>query len=76
MMALQIGGFGRDLHTALALIAWAGMTVGAVAGTWALVRSDQRLGAAAARWILVPWVLWVAVFVYGMVERGARRMGG
>ena len=76
MMALQIGGFGRDIHTVLAVLAWLGMTLGAAAGTWALVKSDDRLSALTARWILAPWALWVIVFVYGMLERGAKRIGG
>jgi glutamate mutase epsilon subunit len=76
MMAIQIGGFGRDLHTALAIIAWAGMTAGAAFATWSLVRSDERVGALTARWLLAPWVFWVLMFLYGMVDRGAKRIGG
>jgi hypothetical protein len=76
MMAIQIGGFGRDLHTVLAVLAWAGMTAGAGFATWATVASDERIGALTARWLLAPWALWVLVFVYGLVERGAKRIGG
>jgi uncharacterized repeat protein (TIGR03987 family) len=76
MMALQIGGFAADLHTLLAMIAWAGMVAVAGFGTWALVRKDDVLSLTVAKWSLLPWALWVAVLVYGMVERGAQRMAG
>jgi hypothetical protein len=76
MMALQIGGFGRDLHTLLAIIAWAGMTAGAGFATWATVTSNERISALTARWLLAPWAFWVLMFLYGMVDRGAKRIGG
>jgi hypothetical protein len=76
MMAIQIGGFGRDLHTALAILAWAGMTAGAGFATWAMIASNERVSALTARWLLAPWVFWVLMFLYGMVDRGAKRIGG
>lgn len=74
MMAVQIGGLGQDLHTALALVAWAGMTISAAFASWSLASNNEHLSATVARWTTLPWVLWVGVFVYGMVERGAARM--
>ena len=76
MMALQIGGFAADLHTLLAMLVWAGMVAVSAVATRALVKSDVALSAKVARWSTVPWLLWVAVLVWGMVERGAARMGG
>lgn len=76
MMAIQIGGLGRDLHTALAVLAWAGMTAAAALGSWGLATGNERVCRFVARWTVAPWALWALVFVYGMVERGARRMGG
>jgi uncharacterized repeat protein (TIGR03987 family) len=74
MMALQIGGIAQDLHTVLAFIGMIGMLLGAVVGTWAHAAGNDSVKAAVARWIVAPWVVWVAVFVWGMVERGAARM--
>ena len=76
MMALQIGGFAADLHTALALAVWAGMVAVSAFATWALVKDDGALSRTVARWSLLPWLLWVAVLVWGMVERGAQRIAG
>jgi hypothetical protein len=75
MMAVQIGGFGRDLHTVVAMLAWAGMAAAAAFATWA-VGANEGTRLRVSRWMLAPWALWVIVFVYGMVERGARRIGG
>lgn len=75
MMALQIGGFGRDLHTVVAVLAWAGMVAAAAFATWA-VRANDHVRLTVSRWMLVPWALWVLVFIYGMIDRGAKRMGG
>jgi hypothetical protein len=74
LMSIPIGGLGRDLHTVVALLAWAGMTAGAALASWALVKGDERFSATVARWTVAPWLLWVVVFVYGMVERGAARI--
>lgn len=76
MMAIQIGGIGRDLHTVLAFVGMFGMLAAAVVGTWAYRTGRDPLRMAVPRWAIVPWVVWVGVFVWGMLERGAARMGG
>jgi hypothetical protein len=75
MMAVQIGGFGRDLHTVVAMLAWAGMVAASAFATWA-VGANERARLTVSRWMVAPWAFWVVVFVYGMVDRGARRIGG
>lgn len=80
-MGMQIGGLDVRpgaplLHTVLALLAMAGMIVGAAIGTWAGAGRRDALAATVSRWLLVPWVLWVGVFVWGMATRGAARLGG
>jgi uncharacterized repeat protein (TIGR03987 family) len=75
MMALQVGGIQNDLHSILALIAMFGMLAGAAIGTWAYIAGRDAVSAAVARWLLAPWILWVFVFVWGMMTRGAARMG-
>ena len=52
------------------------MTLGAILGTYALAKKDDRLASAAANFLLAPWILWVASFVEGMITRGSARMGG
>jgi hypothetical protein len=74
MMALQIGGFGRDLHTALALLGMFGMFLAAAVGSWALAAGHDAARRFVARWTVAPWALWVFVFVWGMVSRGAARL--
>lgn len=81
MMGLSIGGLdlrpgAPTLHTVLALLAMGGMFLGAVAGTYAVVSGSEEVGRLWSRILVVPWVLWVAVFVWGMATRGAARMGG
>jgi 4-amino-4-deoxy-L-arabinose transferase-like glycosyltransferase len=81
MMGMQIGGLdlrpgAPTLHTVLALLAMAGMIVGTAVATWATSAERDEVAALVSRWLLVPWVLWVAVFVWGMMTRGAARMGG
>lgn len=81
MMGLQVGGLDLrpgmpTVHTALALLAMAGMIVGAAVGTWASSAKRADVAAAGSRVLIAPWALWVAVFVWGMVTRGAARMGG
>lgn len=76
MMALQIGGFEKSLHTAIALLAMAGMLAAAAFGSWALKKADAALSATVARWVLAPWALWAFVFVWGMAARGSQRVGG
>lgn len=81
MMGMQIGGLDLRpgapmLHTVLALLAMAGMVIGAAVATWAFSAKRGDVASAVSRWLLVPWALWVAVFVWGMMTRGAARMGG
>jgi hypothetical protein len=81
MMAIQIGGLdlrpGTPLvHTVLALVAMAGMLVGAAVGSWTLSAGREDVARLTSRLLLAPWLLWVAVFVWGMATRGAARMGG
>jgi hypothetical protein len=74
MMAIQIGRIGNDLHTYLALAGMAGMLIVAALGTWGYLRSNASLQTTLSRLVLAPWVLWVFVFVWGMIERGSARM--
>ena len=81
MMGWQIGGLDLRpgaplLHTVLALLAMAGMIAGTALATWAVSAKRADVASAVSRWLLAPWALWVAVFVWGMVTRGAARMGG
>ena len=80
MMGLQVGGLDLrpgipTVHTVLALLAMAGMIAGAAVGTWAMSAKRAEVAATVYRALLAPWALWVAVFVWGMVTRGAARMG-
>ena len=81
MMAMQIGGLdlrpgGPLLHTVLALVAMFGMAAAAGVGTYAIANRQEALSASVTRWVLAPWVIWVGVFVWGMIGRGAARIGG
>jgi hypothetical protein len=80
-MALQYGGL--DLrpgvpfwHTVLALLVMAGMIATVAVASWAVAGGREGLTTKCARWIPLPWALWVAVFVWGLLTRGAERMGG
>lgn len=80
MMAIQIGGLDLRpgspmLHTVLALVGMVGMLLIAVLGTISHSKHGE-LGAAVSRWALAPWAVWVFVFVWGMVSRGAARVVG
>ncbi|HEY3317945.1 MAG TPA: hypothetical protein VGK50_05945 [Coriobacteriia bacterium] len=80
MMAIQIGGLDLRpgtplLHTVLALLGMAGMLAAAILGTWAFVKRNDVVRARVATYVLAPWAVWVAVFVWGMIERGGARMG-
>jgi hypothetical protein len=80
MMAIQAGGLdlrpGAPLvHTVLALAALGGMIVGTAVASWALSTHREPLQHVVSRALLAPWALWVAVFLWGMVTRGAVRMG-
>lgn len=81
MMAIAAGGLDLSpladlLHTIIALGALLGMLVVAVLGMRALSSPHAGSRASLARWLLVPWSIWVLVFVWGMVARGSARMGG
>ena len=75
MMAIQAHGLVNDLHTYLALIALGGMALAGISGAWALSKKHDEMLSTIAKWTLAPWVLWVFVFVWGMMTRGAARMG-
>ena len=76
MMGLHMRTPESTLHTVLALLAMAGMIAGAAVGTWASSAKRADVAATVSRALLAPWALWIAVFVWGMVTRGAARMGG
>ncbi|HEY5540676.1 MAG TPA: hypothetical protein VIL41_04390 [Coriobacteriia bacterium] len=81
MMGMQIGGLDLRpgaplLHTVLALLAMAGMVAGATVATWAVSAGRSSVATTVSRVLVAPWALWVGVFVWGMVTRGAARMGG
>ena len=80
-MGMSIGGLDLRpgvplVHTVLALLAMLGMFLATAFGTYAAVSGDEDIGRAWSRVIVAPWALWVAVFVWGMLTRGAARMGG
>ncbi len=80
MMAVSSGGLDLSplpdlVHTVVALVAMLGMLAVAILGARALATRDDKLAAAVATWIAAPWVLWVAVFVWGMLSRGSQRLG-
>jgi hypothetical protein len=63
----------NDLHTYLALAVFSGMLIVAALGTWATAKGLEQLRATVARWAVAPWAAWVAVFVWGMIERSPRK---
>ena len=80
MMAIEAGGldlepFADLVHTIVALVALLAMIDIAAGGTWAINKGDDKMRATLAKWVLVPWALWVFVFVWGMLARGSARMG-
>jgi len=76
-MAMTIGrlDFSPDgwLHTTLALGVMAGMLLFASLGTYAVAKGNEQLSTATARAVVVPWALWVAVFVWGLADKMPRR---
>jgi len=80
MMAIQAGGLDLSplsdlLHTVVAFAAMFGMLAAAILGTRALASENDAMRAAVVRWVVVPWAVWVFVFIWGMVSRGSQRMG-
>jgi hypothetical protein len=78
MMGLTSGGLdlstpANTLHTVLALVAFAGMLVFTAVATWARSAGRDSVGSAVAKWIIAPWALWVAVFVWGTISRMPHR---
>jgi hypothetical protein len=63
----------NSLHTYLALAVFFGMTVVAAVGTWAWNKKNDALRANLAKWAVAPWALWVAMFLWGMIERSPKR---
>lgn len=79
MMAIQAGGLDLSplpdlLHTVVAFVAMFGMLAAAIIGTRAIMTAHDGTRAAVAKWVLVPWAVWVFVFVWAMVSRGSQRM--
>ena len=58
------------LHTVVALVAMFGMLAAAVIGQQAVAKANSALQAKVAKLIMVPWALWVLVFLWGMAARG------
>ncbi len=80
MMAIAAGGLDISplsdlLHTVVAFAALFGMLAIAVAGSQALKAANDTALRALSKWALAAWVLWVVVFVWGMVARGSQRIG-
>jgi len=79
MMAIQAGGLDLSplsdlLHTVAALVALFGMLVAALLGNRAIVSGSSTTSRTISRWVLAPWTLWIFVFVWGMLSRGAQRL--
>jgi len=80
MMAIAAGGLDLSplsdlLHTVIALLVMVFMFAIAVLGGRALAAGDEATKALLARWMVAPWLLWVVVFVWGMLSRGSARIG-
>jgi hypothetical protein len=79
MMGISVGGLDLSakgwLHTVIALVALALMALCVTIGTLAFARDDKALGRTMSRVIVAPWVLWAAVFVWGMIARAPGRPG-
>ena len=56
-------------HTWAAFVAFFGMLLVGIAGTWLISAHKDELVAKLSRWALAPWALWAAVFVCGMLQR-------
>lgn len=63
-----------DLHTYLAFLGLGGMAIAAGVGTWALSQKREQVLSAVSRALVLPWAVWVFVFVRGALERGSQRL--
>jgi hypothetical protein len=78
MMGMVSGGLdfstpANSVHTVVALVAFAGMLVFVALATWARAGGREALSRTLAKWIVAPWALWVALFVWGLVTRMPKR---
>jgi hypothetical protein len=78
MMGMVSGGLdfstpANSAHTVVALAAFAAMLVFVALATRARTGGREAMSRALAKWIVAPWVLWVAVFAWGLVTRMPRR---
>jgi hypothetical protein len=77
MMAISAGGSlqwdtpANKLHTALAMIAYLGMV--AMASAAPPLKGNARCEKLITRIAIAPWVLWVGLYVWGMVTRMPKR---
>ena len=78
LMALGNSGFDFSpgigiTHTIIGFIVMAGMLAAAIAATLALPKAREGATPAIARWVLVPWVAWVLMFIWAAASRGGTR---
>lgn len=79
MMAIEAGGLDLSplpdlLHTIVAFVGLFGMLAAALIGLQAVRNNNARAAASVARWAVAPWLIWVFVFVWGMLSRGSQRI--
>jgi uncharacterized repeat protein (TIGR03987 family) len=65
--------FVNDLHTWVAMVAFFGMLILGIVGTWAVQKNKDELLAKLSKWALAPWVLWAFVFVWGFFQNMPRK---
>lgn len=65
----------NDVKTYFALLALAAMAAFTGLAQNAAATGDSDRQVALSRWIVAPWVLWAAVFVYGMATKMPGRPG-
>lgn len=80
-MAVQAKGLDLTplsdlLHTVFAFVAMFAMLAVAITASRALASGDSKTMALVPNWALSGWVLWIAMFVWGLLARGSARMGG
>ena len=78
LMALGNGGFDLSpgigiAHTIVGFVVMAGMLAAAIAATLALPKATDGTPPAVVKWVLVPWVAWVLMFIWAAVSRGGSR---